>query len=84
MVATISGQYGENLAGKGANLRCPACGKDGGWVGGTAMAYVLILEESGERPALEDARGGGGGMEAVPVVCSNCGFIRLHDPSYLD
>ena len=57
--------------------RCPVC--DGTkWKGGDALAYVLVVQETGDDPVLE-----GGGAEAVPMICQSCGFIRLHDMATL-
>lgn len=72
----------EQLRRKGANLGCPACGKSE-WHGGDAIVHLLVVKDVGDLPNL----GGqldSGGSQVVPVVCGNCGFVRLHDPRYLD
>ncbi len=42
---------------------CPMCGQDG-WAGGDRLAEIA---SAGEPP-----------IEALPFVCVNCGFVRLH------
>jgi hypothetical protein len=42
---------------------CPMCKQDG-WAGGDRMTEVVA---DGEPPIV-----------AVPFVCTNCGFVRLH------
>jgi hypothetical protein len=42
---------------------CPMCGDDG-WVAGEELAVV------GVQPFAQ--------IEALPFVCTNCGFVRLH------
>ena len=46
-----------------AHSPCPMCGHDG-WAGGDRLAAI---EAPGEPT-----------IEALPFVCTNCGFVRLH------
>jgi predicted RNA-binding Zn-ribbon protein involved in translation (DUF1610 family) len=46
-----------------AQAPCPMCGHDG-WAGGDRLAEI---EATGE-PVIE----------ALPFVCTNCGFVRMH------
>jgi predicted RNA-binding Zn-ribbon protein involved in translation (DUF1610 family) len=46
-----------------AHAPCPMCGHDG-WAGGDRITEVTA---SAEPP-----------IQALPFVCTNCGFVRLH------
>jgi len=46
-----------------ANAPCPMCGHDG-WAGGDRLTEIATLGE----PVIE----------ALPFVCTNCGFVRMH------
>jgi C4-type Zn-finger protein len=46
-----------------AQAACPMCGHDG-WAGGDRLTEIPTPEE----PAIE----------ALPFVCTNCGFVRMH------
>ena len=52
-------------------VRCPCCGRDGGWRFAEA-AYLRALLEEGD----EDLTEGGG---VVKVACGNCGHLLLFD-----
>jgi hypothetical protein len=46
-----------------AHAPCPMCGQDG-WAGGDRLTEIDTIGE----PTIE----------AIPFVCTNCGFVRLH------
>ena len=46
-----------------AHRDCPMCGHDG-WAGGDRLTEIGSVGE----PTIE----------AMPFVCTNCGFVRLH------
>ena len=46
-----------------ASAPCPMCGHDG-WAGGDRFTEVTGLDEPS--------------FQAIPFVCTNCGFVRLH------
>jgi predicted RNA-binding Zn-ribbon protein involved in translation (DUF1610 family) len=46
-----------------AHASCPMCGQDA-WAGGDRLFEIGMPSE----PAIE----------ALPFVCTNCGFVRLH------
>ncbi len=46
-----------------AQAPCPMCGQDT-WAGGDRLTEIGTI---GEPP-----------IEALPFVCTNCGFVRLH------
>jgi predicted RNA-binding Zn-ribbon protein involved in translation (DUF1610 family) len=46
-----------------AHAPCPMCGQDG-WAGGDRLTEVTAPDEPS--------------IQALPFVCTNCGFVRLH------
>ena len=52
-----------NLVNVRAQASCPMCGQDG-WAGGDRLTEIATPGE----PVIE----------ALPFVCTNCGFVRLH------
>jgi hypothetical protein len=55
------------------NPRCSVCGQDE-WDYGLTVATVPL-------PAPEPSRGG---LEVFTLICTNCGFIRLHSAQHLE
>jgi len=56
-----------NAIGVKAHGSCPMCGQDR-WVGGERL---VALAEAG-------ATAGVPALEALPFVCTSCGYVRLH------
>lgn len=54
---------------RGTNLRCPICNNDNMIVGEGYFAHDLQKD-------LISRQMGGFNIPTVPVVCSNCGFLR--------
>jgi predicted RNA-binding Zn-ribbon protein involved in translation (DUF1610 family) len=46
-----------------AHAPCPMCGQDS-WAGGDRLTEVTAPDEPS--------------IQALPFVCTNCGFVRLH------
>jgi hypothetical protein len=59
---------------KGAEPKCPFCGEDR-WIGWR------------DRVRLEQVSGGEvlwpEGVEVIPLTCSECGFVRFQNPSFM-
>jgi predicted RNA-binding Zn-ribbon protein involved in translation (DUF1610 family) len=59
------------LADKGANQKCPVCGRPN-WTVDDDPAAVNAIDPDTDEILLGTA------LPAAVMVCKNCGFIRLH------
>lgn len=64
-----------NLNAAGVKVACPMCGSPDHTIDPVRPAGLPALE--GDELVLDRA------IRAVTVICTNCGFIRLHKSSYL-
>lgn len=62
--------YRDELARKGADNKCEACGHDS-WIVSQNMFLLQALQPTGSLVP-------GEGVEVVAVFCNHCGLIRLH------
>jgi predicted RNA-binding Zn-ribbon protein involved in translation (DUF1610 family) len=60
---TTSLQGVRTLVNVRAHAPCPMCGNDA-WAGGDRLTAIGVLGEHT--------------IEALPFVCTNCGFVRMH------
>jgi hypothetical protein len=60
---------------KGLVGGCPFC-RQGSWAPGESTYLVQALDSSGSVEA-------GRGFHAAAIICTNCGFIRLHHTDFL-
>jgi hypothetical protein len=60
------------LASRGARRPCPACGHEqwDGW--NQRLTLPRTLDDMQSTP-----------LEVIPLVCKNCGFVRLHSAHVL-
>jgi hypothetical protein len=67
--------YRDELARKGADNKCEACGHDQ-WVVSQNMFLLQALQPTGSLVP-------GEGVEVAAVFCNHCGLIRLHASAVL-
>jgi hypothetical protein len=60
---------------KGLGGECPCC-RQSSWAPGESTYLVQALDSSG---SVEVGRG----FHAAAIICTNCGFIRLHHTDFL-
>ena len=60
---------------KGAEQSCPVCNADAPFemnLPAGANAFLTVYSP-------DDARG----LRVLPLICGNCGYVRLHSPAHL-
>ena len=70
------GELASALERKAPVSSCPACNKNE-WTLPVRPAFVQAIGEDG---GLEI----GEGMEVVPVICTQCGYVRMHVVDFLE
>jgi hypothetical protein len=72
----IDGLRAELEAARG-KPKCPVCGKAAGWDIKTPedADTILVVVQHGEFHPMH--------IRVLPILCRNCGFIRLHSRSHL-
>jgi hypothetical protein len=65
-------QIRAQLNAKGAGRACPACGVND-WIFGAENALLQAVADDFTVQAI------GRGYGLVPVICGNCGYVRLHN-----
>jgi len=69
------------LEAKGAEPLCPVCRVDAAFdlsVPDGAKAFLTIFV-----PDSDDGGGSARSLHVVPLICRNCGYVRLHSPVHL-
>ena len=70
------------LTSRGVAPICPMCEAESWRQGERAVMLVAIDAEN--QLAIDLGRGSSDGILCVPIVCDNCGFVRLHAPQVFD
>src|SRR3954451_17278657 len=63
-------EFENRLKSRGVSGECPSCHHEGDWIVEPRLVALLLVADSGK--LADDA------LNAVAMVCRNCGFIRLH------
>ena len=70
------GELASAVQRKAPRSTCQACGQNE-WTLPVRPAFVQAVDEEGELNI-------GEGMEVLPVICTQCGFVRLHVTDFLE
>jgi hypothetical protein len=70
---------------RGAGLKCPVCAHEIWMIGLGDMGNLhIFLEAASPQGEVLEVPGSKGGLPVHPIVCANCGFVRLHSLEVLE
>ena len=67
------------LKAKGAEEACPVCAANAEFEVNYPDGVTVFLTVHDPDPDL----GGASALPVVPLICRNCGYVRLHSPNHL-